>query len=50
MAVARGKRYTSEEYLAIERAAKTKNEYYCGEMFAIAGSCNYCRERERRTE
>ncbi|KXK57227.1 MAG: hypothetical protein UZ07_CHB004000812 [Chlorobi bacterium OLB7] len=28
---------TEEEYLAIERAAQWKSEYYQGEMFAMAG-------------
>ncbi|MCE7935452.1 MAG: Uma2 family endonuclease, partial [Chlorobi bacterium CHB2] len=29
---------TQEEYLAIERAAQWKSEYYQGEMFAMAGT------------
>lgn len=29
---------TPEEYLAIERAAETKSEYFQGEMFAVAGA------------
>lgn len=29
---------TSEEYLAIERAAEIKSEFYNGEMFAMAGA------------
>jgi Uma2 family endonuclease len=32
------RRYTAEEYLAIDRAALTKSEYYAGEMFAMAGA------------
>jgi Uma2 family endonuclease len=31
-------RLTPEEYLAIERQAQYKNEYYAGEMFAMAGA------------
>lgn len=30
-------RYTPEEYLAIEREAEFRSEYYVGEMFAMAG-------------
>lgn len=34
---------TPEQYLEIERKAETKSEYYCGEMFAMAGaSSNHC--------
>ena len=32
------KRFTPEEYLAIERAAETKSEYISGEMIAMAGT------------
>ncbi|MBI1901969.1 MAG: Uma2 family endonuclease [Planctomycetia bacterium] len=32
------KRITPEEYLAIERRAETKSEYYKGEMFAMTGA------------
>jgi Uma2 family endonuclease len=32
------KRYTPEEYLAIERAAEFKSEYISGEMIAMAGT------------
>lgn len=31
-------RYTPAEYLAIERAAETKSEFYGGEMFAMSGA------------
>ncbi|KXK57229.1 MAG: Uma2 family endonuclease [Chlorobi bacterium] len=31
---------TQQEYLAIERAAQWKSEYYQGEMFAMAGGSN----------
>jgi len=31
-------RITPEEYLALERAAETKSEYFNGEMFAMAGA------------
>jgi len=31
-------RYTPEEYLALERAAEYKSEYYDGEIFAMAGA------------
>jgi Uma2 family endonuclease len=29
---------TESEYLALERAAETKSEYFAGEMFALAGT------------
>jgi len=29
---------TEEQYLAIERAAEFRSEYYQGQMFAMAGS------------
>jgi Uma2 family endonuclease len=32
------KKYTEAEYLAIERAAEFKSEFYNGEMFAMAGA------------
>jgi Uma2 family endonuclease len=32
------KRYTPEEYYALEREAEYKSEYYQGEIFAMAGS------------
>ncbi|MBW3625880.1 MAG: Uma2 family endonuclease [Armatimonadetes bacterium] len=32
---------TPEEYLALEREAEIKNEYYNGEMFAMAGGSRY---------
>jgi Uma2 family endonuclease len=31
-------KFTPEEYLAIERKAEFKSEYYQGEMFALAGA------------
>ena len=31
-------RFTEAEYLAIERAAEFKSEYYDGEIFAMAGA------------
>lgn len=30
-------RFTEKQYLALERAAETRSEYYDGEMFAMAG-------------
>src|ERR1700761_8982010 len=39
MASAAEKRlYTPQEYLALERKADTKSEYYNGEIFAMSGS------------
>lgn len=38
MAVALQPRYTSEQYLAIERAADHKSEYLDGHIYAMAGS------------
>lgn len=32
------KRYTVEEYLALERASETKHEYFDGEIFDMAGA------------
>ena len=32
------RRLTEEEYLAIERAAETRSEFFAGEMFAMAGA------------
>lgn len=32
------KNFTPEEYLAVERKAETKSEYYDGEQFAMAGA------------
>ena len=36
--VPQSKLITPQEYLAIERQAETKSEYYNGEMFAMAGT------------
>ncbi len=33
------RRVTPQEYLAIERQAQFKSEYYHGEMYAMAGAC-----------
>jgi Uma2 family endonuclease len=38
MGVARAQRLSPQEYLAIERKAAFKSEYYAGEMFAMAGA------------
>jgi len=44
MSAAPQKRYTPQEYLALERAASYKSEYYRGEIFAMAGaSRQHCR-------
>lgn len=32
------RRYTAEEYLALERQSETKHEFYRGEIFAMAGA------------
>ncbi|MBL8865234.1 MAG: Uma2 family endonuclease, partial [Planctomycetia bacterium] len=32
------KKLTAQEYLAIERAAEFRSEFYNGEMFAMAGA------------
>ena len=38
MSTAPSRRLTEAEYLAIERQAETKSEFYDGEMFAMAGA------------
>jgi Uma2 family endonuclease len=38
MSTVEKRRLTPEEYLAIERAAEFKSEFYRGEMFALAGA------------
>jgi len=38
MSTARLRRYTVEEYLALERDSETKHEFYNGEIFAMAGA------------
>src|SRR5258707_11211141 len=44
MSAAPQKRYTPQEYLALERAAPFKSEYYRGEIFAMAGATRqHCR-------
>jgi len=35
------KRYPPEEYLALERQAQCKSEYYAGEVFAMAGASRW---------
>ena len=37
MTIAAATRITSEEYLALERAAEYRSEYFNGEIFAMAG-------------
>ena len=44
MSTALKKRYTPEEYLALERAAEFKSEYFNGQIFARAGATRqHCR-------
>jgi Uma2 family endonuclease len=38
MSTAPARRFTEAEYLAFERKAETKSEFYNGEMFAMAGA------------
>ena len=38
MATQPKKRYTPEEYLALERSSETKHEYFNGEIFAMSGA------------
>lgn len=38
MSTAPQRRYTEAEYLAFERAAETKHEFYRGEIFAMSGA------------
>jgi Uma2 family endonuclease len=38
MSTAPVRKYTPEEYLALERAAQQKSEYFRGEIFAMAGA------------
>lgn len=38
MSTAPNSRLTPAEYLAIERAAETRSEYFDGEMFAMSGA------------
>jgi Uma2 family endonuclease len=38
MSTAEKRRYTAKEYLAFERAAESKHEYYQGEIFAMTGA------------
>jgi Uma2 family endonuclease len=38
MSTAAVRRYTVEEYLALERDSETKHEFYDGEIFAMAGA------------
>jgi Uma2 family endonuclease len=38
MSTASSRRITPQEYLALERAAQTRSEYFAGEMFAMSGA------------
>lgn len=40
MSTASLRRYTAEEYLALERLGDQKHEFYRGELFAMAGASN----------